>query len=518
VDAAVKTDRDWTRHALLLTALAPVVPQLLGSVFNIWYNAVIIDPLLSTTALKQRFFQTVLLYNVFIYPAGVALWLWNVFSLRQALQRLRAGLPVEVSALMKARRRLIHLPWSVALISGAAWLLCIPVFLGSLAQVDRAIDTRLFWHLPISFCISACISVTQSFFLVELASHWGLFPVFFRDARADLMPGVVTLSLRGRGVLWAISAAICPIASLLLLSFAPASPGNDLRWFAVYVGAVAIVFGLATALMISRLVAKPIDQLRMAAHAVAHGEFDVQVPVTRADEFGMLIGEFNQMTSELKGKERLRQTFGLHVGQRAAEQILARDPGLGGIEQEITVMFVDIRSFTARAATSTPRETVELLNEFLGMAVRVVEEQHDGMIQKYLGDGFIALFGIGAQSTTNHAQDAFDAGRGILRALTSLNKNFAAQRRAPLAIGIGIHSGPAVVGSIGSPQRLEFTAIGSTVNLASRIESLTKQLGAPLLLTAACCERLQNKSELIDLPPQEIRGVDEPVKLFALRT
>ncbi len=135
----MKTDRDWTRHALLLTALAPVVPQLLGSVFNIWYNAVIIDPLLSTTALKQRFFQTVLLYNVFIYPAGVALWLWNVFSLRQALQRLRAGLPVEVSALMKARRRLIHLPWSVALISGAAWLLCIPVFLGSLAQVDRAI-------------------------------------------------------------------------------------------------------------------------------------------------------------------------------------------------------------------------------------------------------------------------------------------------------------------------------------------------------------------------------------------
>ncbi len=332
------------------------------------------------------------------------------------------------------------------------------------------------------------------------------------------MPGVVTLSLRGRGVLWAISAAICPIASLLLLSFAPASPGNDLHWFAVYVGAVAIVFGLATALMISRLVAKPIDQLRMAAHAVAHGEFDVQVPVTRADEFGMLIGEFNHMTSELKDKEHLRQTFGLHVGQRAAEQILARDPGLGGVEQEITVMFVDIRSFTARAATSTPRETVELLNEFLGMAVRVVEEQHDGMIQKYLGDGFIALFGVGAQSTTNHAQDAFDAGRGILRDLISLNKNFTAQGRAPLAIGIGIHSGLAVVGSIGSPQRLEFTAIGSTVNLASRIESLTKQLGAPLLITAACCERLQNKSELIDLPPQEIRGVDEPVKLFALRT
>ncbi len=514
----MKTDRDWTRHALLLTALAPVVPQLLGSVFNIWYNAVIIDPLLSATALKQRFFQTVLLYNVFIYPAGVALWLWNVFSLRQVLQRLRAGLPVEVSALTKARRRLIHLPWSVALISGAAWLLCIPVFLGSLAQVDRAIDTRLFWHLPISFCISACISVTQSFFLVELASHWGLFPVFFRDARADLMPGVVTLSLRGRGVLWAISAAICPIASLLLLSFAPASPGNDLRWFAVYVGAVAIVFGLATALMISRLVAKPLDQLRMAAHAVAHGEFDVQVPVTRADEFGMLIGEFNHMTSELKDKEHLRQTFGLHVGQRAAEQILARDPGLGGVEQEITVMFVDIRSFTARAGASTPRATVEMLNEFLRVTVRVVEEEHNGMINKYLGDGFMALFGAGVDSNENHAQDAFDAGRGILRALARLNRDFTARGRECLAIGIGIHSGPAIVGSIGSPQRLEFTAIGSTVNLASRIENLTKEFGGPLMVTAAVYQRLKDPIELIELPPQQVRGVEEAVKVFALRT
>jgi adenylate cyclase len=243
----------------------------------------------------------------------------------------------------------------------------------------------------------------------------------------------------------------------------------------------------------------------------------VHLPVTRADEFGVLLGEFNHMARELKDKERLRQTFGLHVGQRAAEQILARDPGLGGVEQDVTIMFVDIRSFTARAGSAAPAETLDLLNEFLRVSVHVVEEQHGGMINKYLGDGFMALFGVGDR-LTSHAQDAFDAGRDILSALVRLNEHFVVRGREPIQIGIGIHSGPAIIGSIGSPQRLEFTAIGANVNLASRIENLTKKVGAPLLVTAASCARLTNKADLIDLPPQEVRGVDEPVKVFAFRS
>ena len=512
MDAAVKTDR--SRHALLWIALAPLIPQLLGSIFNIWYNTLAIYPLLGNGALRDRFFQTVIIYNVVAYPAGVALWLWCLFSLRPFLKKLRNGDAIQPDALEKARRRLIHLPWWAAGISAVAWLLCIPVFLFSLAQVAGNLDARLLRHLPISFCVSAFIAVTNSFFLVELASHRSLFPLFFQNARPDLMPGVITLSLRGRGVLWVVSAAICPIVSLLLLEFAPPLPGSDPRWFALYVAAVGIGFGLCTALMISRLVAQPLDQLRAAARSVAAGKFDVHLPVTRADEFGALVGEFNYMTGELKEKERLRQTFGLHVGQRAAEEILARDPGLGGVEQEITAMFVDIRSFTARAGATEPHQTLELLNQFLRMAVEIVETQHGGMINKYLGDGFMALFGVGS-SLTSHTQDSFNAGRDILRALVRLNEDLVANGHEPLRIGIGIHSGPAIVGSIGSPQRLEFTAIGATVNLAARIQDLTKQVGAPLLLTAAAAERLGNSDGLIDLPPQEVRGLDQPVKVFA---
>lgn len=517
MDVALKSPRGLPRYPLLLVTLAPVVPQLIGSIFNIWYNSVVVDPLLGLGALRERFFQIVVAYNCLAYPAGVGVWLWQVRALRFVTRRLDAGQQVPEIILTRARRRALHLPWVAGIISGAAWLLGIPVFLLGLAQVPGALPAGLIWHLPIAFSVSAFIAVTNTFFLVELVTQWALFPNLFRETRADRTPGVITLSLRGRGLLWAVSASICPIVSLLLLEFAPSAPGSDPRWFSVFVGAIGIVFGLGTALLVSRLVAQPLDQLRAAAQAIAQGHYDVHLPVTRADEFGFLMGEFNQMTRELHEKERLRETFGLHVGKRAAEQILARDPGLGGIEQEITVMFVDLRSFTALAENQSPRETLEVLNEFLRVTVRVVEEEHGGMLNKYLGDGFMALFGVGADGARNHAAAAFQAGRDISRAVASLNLKFAAEARAPLRVGIGIHTGLAIVGSIGSPDRLEFTAIGATVNLAARLESLTKTLNVPLLLSATTRASLGEEPALRELPPLEVRGLDQPVKVFALQ-
>ena len=448
----------------------------------------------------------------------MGLWLWQVLSLHAVWQRLGAGLPVDQAILVRARRRAIHLPWFAAIISIAAWLSGIPVFLLSLAQMSHSPPTALLWHLAISFCVSTLIVVTNTFFLVELTTQWLIFPALFRDARADLTPGVITLSLRGRGLLWAISASICPIVALLLLNFAPVSSGSDALWFSLFVGGLGIASGLGTAVLVSRLVAKPIDDLRAAAQAVAQGQFDLQLPVTRADEFGLLLGEFNHMTRELKDKERLRETFGLHVGERAADQILARDPGLGGTEQEISVMFVDIRSFTTLAESHTPHETLEVLNEFLCVAVRVVEQDHGGMINKYLGDGFMALFGVGAEATTNHAQDAFEAGRGILREIALLNEKFFAQKRSPLRIGIGIHTGAGdcrqhrIPGATRVHRHRRDRQSGGAESRA-----LTKQAKTPLLLTAACCARLSERSELIELPPLEVRGLDEPVTVFALQ-
>ncbi len=499
-----------------VVALAPLIPQIVGSWFNIWYNQSIVRPLLATPELEERFFTTVLVYNAIVFPLAIAAWLGVVYSLCKPCRRIINGSEIPKIDLECARRRLVHLPWIGALISGAAWLLCIPVFLISLATVGHGLSSQLLWHLPISFLVSSFIAVTQSFFLIELASQWALFRVFFHDARPDHLANIHPLSLRGRGLMWAISSGICPIGSLLLMSFAPPSPNSDPVWFELLVGTIFIAFGLCSAAMIARLVAEPVDQLRVAAATVARGNFSVRVPLRRADEFGALIGEFNRMVGELGEKERLRKAFGLHVGTKAAEQILARDPGLGGTEQIVTVMFVDIRGFTSRSDGADPRRVVNVLNQFLGTMVQVVEEQHSGMINKFLGDGFMALFGAGADIGT-HADEALAAAVQMIKRLETLNASLAAAGEAALHFGIGLNTGPAIVGSIGSPERLEFTAIGSTVNVASRIESLTKMVGETLLLSDATRSALRRPpSGLRELAPQVVKGVDEPLRIWTL--
>jgi adenylate cyclase len=275
------------------------------------------------------------------------------------------------------------------------------------------------------------------------------------------------------------------------------------------------VFGLTTAWLVGILVSEPVRELKQAAQRVAAGDLGLRIGLLRADEFGPLIDEFNRMIVELREKNRLKETLGAHVGQQAARRILERNPGLGGVEEEVTVVFVDIRNFSARCAKSTPQQIVSLLNLFLTEMVEVVEQKHSGMVNKFLGDGFMALFG-GWDGAEAHADAAVAAAREMLVRLEDLNRRLIRQGDVPLAIGIGIHTGPAVVGSLGSPQRMEYTAIGDTVNVASRLEELTKSLGAPLLLSAATRAALRACPKVEELPPQRIKGQSEPLVVYRL--
>jgi adenylate cyclase len=513
VTAAPQLSANAKRYGLLVTGLAPAIPQVLGSIFNIWYNAVVIAPLLVSDPLRRRFALTVIFYNAVVYPLAIAFWLRIIFSARPVFHALVHQQEVAQDRLEQARRRIINLPWIGAGISSVAWLGCIPVFIPALLAAGQPIHSQLLWHLPISFVISAFIAVTQTFFLIELASHWALFPVFFSDTRPDRIAGSHPPSLRTRGLMWAISAGVCPIASLLLLMFAPRSSSAHLQWFAVFVGAVGIGFGLCSAILMTHLVAKPVDELRAAFNSVGAGKLDIHLPLRRADEFGALVADFNSMVVELREKEHVRRAFGLHVGEKVAQEILSRDPELGGTEQIITVMFLDIRGFTARTSGAEPRSVINFLNRFLQAMVEIIENEHGGVVNKFLGDGLMAIFGLSAGSTT-HADDSVQAARSMLRRLEKLNTELTAAGELPLQIGIGINTGRAIVGSIGSFERMEFTVIGDTVNIASRIEALNKTSGTNVLLSKMTRDALANVSNLRLLPPQRIKGVEEMVETF----
>jgi adenylate cyclase len=503
-----------TRQGLWLVACVPLSTQAMGSAFNIWYNLTHINPHL-TAHQFERFLHTILIFNLIVYPIAIAVWLKGVFILSKPFRACLRGQEVPQERIWDARRRVINLPWRASLIASVAWLAGIPVFISSMARADEPLKPLVYYHLPISVLIAAFIAVTHAFFAVEILSQRLLYPVLFQGAHPANTPGAMPLSLTERGILWAVSAGAVPIVSLLLLILAPDVHEGHGQWFAISVGVVSMAFGLATAWLMGQLVASPIHYLRRAAQEVASGNLQVRVDLLRADDFGPLIDEFNHMVSELREKERIHETFGLHVGKEAARQILERDPGLGGAVQEVTVLFADVRNFTTRSENTTPQEIVALLNRMLTEAVEIVEERNHGMVNKFLGDGFMALFGAGDMQG-NHAARAVAAGEQMLSRLKGLNRQLVREGREPLDMGIGIHTGPAVVGSIGSVRRLEYTAIGDTVNVASRVESLTKALGVPLLFTEATRKALPEGFPVVELPPQVVKGKAEAVVVYGV--
>ncbi|TWU60660.1 Adenylate cyclase 1 [Rubripirellula tenax] len=505
------------RHGLLFVCTSPLVANAIGSLFNVLYNRNQIFPILSD-AQRIRFDDCVLWFNVLIYPIAVLCFVLPLVWVRPVYRDLLARNPVSTDLLRRAQRVVVNLPWWFLLVASLGWLSCIPVFITSLYVLPEPLLGVVIAHLVTSFLIAAMIAVTHSFFAVELAIQHALFPVVFssEDPTIETMPasvpGIIPLNITLRGVLWTVSSVVSPVISLVLILLLP-DDENLAPWFAVAVGVVAIAFGFATSWMLGKLVVRPVQQLRRAASEVEAGNLDIHIDLLCADEFGHLINSFNSMVEGLRQREHLQQTFGRHVGQEAARQIIRQGDQLTGREQVITVMFVDVRNFTQYSSNHSPSEVVSALNVFFREAVECVES-HGGMVNKFLGDGFMAIFGVGA-NTQRHAQDAVDSAMALRACVQQSTSLFHDAGWDDLQIGIGINTGPAVVGSIGSPKRQEYTAIGDTVNVAARVEAATKLAGHNLLITESTKSALVDASAWIPLPPQLVKGKDQPLRLFA---
>jgi adenylate cyclase len=507
--------REWSlaqRHGLFLVGVSPVIANLVGSVFNILYNQQQIWPIL-TEAQRTRFDQCWLFYNTAVYPIAVACWIAPFLWLRPIHRQLLAGHPVDEAKLVTARRSVINLPWWILIVASMGWLTCIPVFPLALAAVPGEVSFNVVMHLTASFATASLIAVNHSFFAVELLSQRLLYPVFFRNSSPATVPGAFPLNIMAHGMMFVLSAAVSPVVSLVLLLLVP-NATREAPIFGIAVGVVAITFAFTTAWMLGQLVVGPVRELKDAAMKVGEGDYSVRVNLLRADEFGPLIERFNKMVEGLRNRELLQETFGRHVGQVAAEQILAQGEGQVGSEQIITVIFVDIRNFTEHSSQHSPQEVVTALNIFFRSAVETIES-HGGMVNKFLGDGFMALFGIGAQQA-DHARRAVTAAQELFRGVASVSSEMEKAGWPGLRIGVGINTGPAIVGSVGSPKRMEYTAIGDTVNVASRVEALTKTVGHDLLITEPTWACLPPDINTEPLAHQTIKGKGEPLAVFAI--
>jgi adenylate cyclase len=211
------------------------------------------------------------------------------------------------------------------------------------------------------------------------------------------------------------------------------------------------------------------------------------------------------MVEGLEERERLRETFGAYVDQEVAEHILEHGTDLGGEQVEVTVMFLDVRDFTGFAESAAAPEVVAALNRLWERVVPVIHD-HAGHVDKFVGDGLLAVFGA-PRRCDDHADQALSAACEI------------AERTAgdDLAIGIGLNTGRVVAGNVGGAGRLEFSVIGDAVNVAARVETATRQTGDTILVTEAT-RRALTRPDAIELAPRPavpLRGRTEPVPLYS---
>ena len=204
----------------------------------------------------------------------------------------------------------------------------------------------------------------------------------------------------------------------------------------------------------------------------------------------------------------VERTLGRHVSREVADVLVGAGGESPGEERDISVLFVDIRAFTTFSEASDPARVVELLNDYFTVAGRAVEA-HGGIVNKFTGDGLMALFGAPA-AHDDHARRAVAAALDTLDGLDELARWGPNRPR----VGIGVHSGRAVVGTVGTDTRAEYTAIGDAVNLAARIEQLTKQFGADLLVSGATAAQLGDEVALDRVDEVAVRGRREPIEVF----
>lgn len=330
-------------------------------------------------------------------------------------------------------------------------------------------------------------------------------------AQRPFVEAVTPLFLRGADSGWRFSVALAQ-------SLVTDAGGPTLQQLlAVFTVASLAIIGLGV--VVAQLVAGPVFRLVNATEQVATGHLNVQVPVTAQDEIGTLSVRFNEMVEQLRQREYMRELFGRMVSEEVREAVLQGQINLGGELKTVSVLFADIRAFTALSEQLAPAEVVAFLNGYFTNVTGVVYE-YGGIINRYGGDSTLAVFGAPVPlSKEESSRRAIGAALSMRRRLLEFNARRVAGGFSPIEIGIGVNTGEVVTGNVGSEERFEYTVIGDTVNISARVQELCKRFPEhSLLITAAAHEALPNREafESVDLGPVGIRGRHDPVHVRAI--
>jgi adenylate cyclase len=426
----------------------------------------------------------------------------------------------------EARRRVGQIPWVIAGINLLGWSLA-GLLWGVLWPVLNGVfQPGLSLRSVLGISVIAGFAATAFVFLAAEQLTRRRLPDFFPHGGLTRTRGVPRLPVRARLLAVFLLISVIPVAVLGVLARNRAREALTApSWVAdaivanmlVSVGFLAMAaigVSIVLALFVSRSVAEPLARLEASMVEVERGRLDTRAPVVSNDEIGRLTEGFNRMVRGLQEREFLRETFGKYVSQEIRDEILAGRIALEGEPREVTILFADIRDFTPWVEASDPRDVVRDLNAYFTEMERAIRA-HDGLVVQYIGDEIEAVFGAPV-ARPGHAEQAVRAALEMRARLTAWNAARTRTGRPPLRNGIGIHTGRVLAGNIGSADRLSYALVGDAVNLASRLQGLTKELQTDVLVSGTTRARLNGELPLRALPAVRVKGRTAEVEVYAL--
>lgn len=288
----------------------------------------------------------------------------------------------------------------------------------------------------------------------------------------------------------------------------------DLRRQLALFSLLGLAVASAIAYLLASLFVRPVDALVAGVRAIGEGRLDQEIRTPHNDELGLLTRAFNGMAAKLREKEFVEKTLERYVSKPLAQEILSHrhELKLGGEEKDVTILFSDIRGFTALAEGLPPAAVVDLLNEYFARMVQVVG-RFEGMVDKFMGDAVLALFGA-PMAVGNEAMRAVCCALAMQQAIDKFNRDGEKLGRQPLAVGIGINTGPVVAGNVGSALRMEYTVIGDSVNVAARLQALAGP--GEILISEETFNRVQGLVLVTACETIQLKGKTTSCKVYRL--
>jgi adenylate cyclase len=383
------------------------------------------------------------------------------------------------------------------------------VFPGFVEQIwKRQFSLTWLYAIFVPFILFECLALAVISWEME---HRHDIPVVRRYLNAFIETSLPTIALGVQMTFMGDERALGFVVPMFYFVFIILSTLRLDFWLSTFTGAVAAVQMFAMALYYPAYHGGTYDPWAELGFHIARSAVLLGGGVLAGAVGAQLRRQFVASIAAATARDRVTNLFGQHVSPQVVERLLSAGSEDAAHAHNVAVMFVDIRSFTAAARLRTPEEVVQRLDRAFEVLVEIVDRNH-GIVNKFLGDGFLALFGAPLEDP-DAGHRAVTAAREILEAMDRAN----ATTDWPLRLGIGIHVGKVVAGNVGSSRRKEYTVIGDTVNFAARLEALNKEYGSQLLVSdhvyASVHDRQKDAVSLGEVP---VRGYEQPMTVWRL--